>query len=74
VISGLSRYEGVRGQRPFPLAELVGGPFSLTELIGGNTTRATIGSAQTNQWLRPRVEQRHIKRGGPASPLANAQL
>ena len=66
MIFGSCRYEGVRGQGPFPLVELVED--------SGETPRATIGSTQANQWLWPRVEQRHIKRGGPASPLANAQL
>ena len=49
VISGSGRYEGLRGRRPFPLAEL----------FGGNPICAAISSAQTNQWLRPWVEQHH---------------
>jgi len=39
-------------------------------LMGEFHVHTMIGSAQTNQWLRPRVDQRHIKRG-PSFSLSN---
>jgi len=47
---------GVRGQIPFPCRVS-------QRLMGVSHIRAMIGSAQTNQWLWPRVKQCNINRG-----------